>query len=355
MRLYTGLKIFHYQNKLDSLPQDQPTILPPIHIRIKPTNACNHNCSYCAYRADNLQLGQHMNIRDRIPEAKMAEIVEDCVALGVKAVTFSGGGEPLCYPHIVKTANALADGGVGIATLTNGALLQGAAADVFAHRGVWVRLSMDGWDGPSYARYRNVPETEFARVMDNIEAFQKRGGPCFLGVSFIVGQDNADHVFEMGRRLKDAGVASLKYSPCVVSNDGRENNAYHRPIFDKVKEQTARAAAELADEGFEIFDSYHRLDEKFTKSYSWCPYLQILPVIAADQRVYSCQDKAYNLDCGLLGSIRDRRFADFWRDGKDKFFAINPARDCNHHCVANGKNRLVHEYLDADPRHLPFV
>lgn len=355
MHFYTGLKIFHYQSKLDSLQRDNQSILPPVHIRIKPTNVCNHSCSYCAYRAEGLQLGQNMDVRDRIPEAKMAEIVEDCISMGVKAVTFSGGGEPLCYPHIAKTANALADGGVRIATLTNGALLQGEVAETFAHRAVWVRVSMDGWDGPSYARYRNVPETEFARVMANIEGFQRLGGACFLGVSFIVNQDNARHVFDIAKRLKNAGVASLKFSPCVVSNNGKENNAYHAPIFNKVKEQTSRAIEELADEHFEIFDSYHELDEKFKKAYTWCPYLQILPIIAADQRVYSCQDKAYNLSCGVLGSIRDKRFIDFWTNDKDKFFTINPSRDCNHHCVANSKNRLVHEYLNAAPDHLPFV
>jgi hypothetical protein len=106
---------------------------------------------------------------------------------------------------------------------------------------------------------------------------------------------------------------------------------------------------------FEIYDSYQRQLESFRKEYDWCPYLQILPVIGADQNVYSCQDKAYNLDCGLIGSIRDRRFRDFWTDGKAKFFAIDPSRDCNHHCVADAKNLMVLDYLRADAEHLAFV
>ncbi len=75
--LYTKMKIFHYMEKIDSLPKNTDKIMAPIHIRIKPTNVCNHNCWYCAYRADNLQLGKDMVIKDYIPEKKMMEIIDD--------------------------------------------------------------------------------------------------------------------------------------------------------------------------------------------------------------------------------------------------------------------------------------
>ena len=40
-----------------------------------------------------MQLGEDMDQKDLIPEDKMMEIVEDLVNMGVKTVTFSGGGE----------------------------------------------------------------------------------------------------------------------------------------------------------------------------------------------------------------------------------------------------------------------
>ena len=75
--LYTRMKVFHYKDKIDSLPASRPEVLPPLHIRIKPTNACNHKCSYCAYRHEDLQLGEDMSVRDMIPRDKMREILED--------------------------------------------------------------------------------------------------------------------------------------------------------------------------------------------------------------------------------------------------------------------------------------
>jgi len=214
---------------------------------------------------------------------------------------------------------------------------------------------MDGWDGQSYQRYRGVDENEFSKIIENIENFIGFGGPCYLGISLIIDEENASHVMPFIRMMHDIGVNSVKLSPCIVSNDARKNNLYHRPFFQQVREQINQAKERFVHKNFELFDAYHTLDERFSKNYKWCPFQQILPVIGADQRVYSCQDKAYNLSCGLLGSLRKQTFKEFWFKGKAQFLTIDPSINCNHHCVANSKNHLIHDYLNADKRHLSFV
>jgi MoaA/NifB/PqqE/SkfB family radical SAM enzyme len=349
------MKVFHYKEKIDSLPPHTDKIMPPVHIRIKPTNVCNHNCRYCAYRADNLQLGKDMVVKDSIPKDKMMEVIEDVIEMGVKAVTFSGGGEPFCYSHLLETIKKLSQSPVKFAALTNGSRLNGELATWFARYATWLRVSMDGWDGESYAVYRGVSRNEFSKIMNNMERFAALEGNCYLGVSLIVDRSNAPHIYAMTGRLKDIGVNSVKISPCVVSNDGAENNMYHRPVFEQVKAEIKKAFEDFADDSFEIFDAYHELGEKFHKHYTWCPYLQILPVIGADLNIYPCQDKAYNLEEGVVGSIKARRFKEFWMSDKEKFFRINPSVLCGHHCVANQKNIMLHEYLNADREHLGFV
>lgn len=353
--LYTRAKIFHFGDKLESLPASSASIEPPLHVRIKPTNACAHNCRYCAYRVSNLQLGRDMNERDSIPGDKMLEILEDLVAMGVRAVTFSGGGDPFYYQHLTEAVRRLSESPVKFAALTNGSRLEGELAELFALHGTWLRVSIDGWDDASYARYREVRSGEFTRVVTNMKRFKSLQGPCNLGISMVVDQENYRHIYDIAVRMKDIGADSIKVSPCIVSNYGRENNEYHRPIFPAVQEQVNQATADLGDEHFQVYNAFHRQLETFEKPYSWCPYLQILPVIGADLNVYSCQDKAYNLTSGLLGSLDGVCFRDFWFSGKDKFFTINPARHCNHHCVADARNRLVLEYLEADHNHLAFV
>jgi len=353
--LYSKMKIFHYPEKLASLPLTNKEILPPLHIRIKPTNACNHRCRYCAYLDENLQLGKDMEIRDSIPRDKMMEIIDDLDTMGVKAITFSGGGEPFVYPHFLETIRKLTKTKVKFASLSNGARITGEIAELFAQHATWLRISIDGWDDESYAQYRGIRVGEFTKVLDNMKRFKAMKGPCYLGISFIVDRQNADHVYEFVLKMKEIGVDSVKISPCIVSNDGKENNAYHQPVYQLIKDQAQRAVEELQAPNFEIFDSYHLLDEKFDRPYSWCPYIQIHPVIGADLNIYSCHDKAYNLDSGIIGSIRDQRFKDYWFSDKRNFFKINPSLHCGHHCCVNDRNKAVLEYLGADPVHLDFV
>lgn len=355
MNLYTKLKIFHFKDKLDSLPLEVEKILPPIHVRIKPTNMCNHNCSYCAYRADNLQLGKDMHLQDFIPKFKMMEIIDDFSEMGVKSVTFSGGGEPFYYPYFEDVIKKLSTTNIKFAAITNGSKLSGRIAELFAQYGTWIRVSIDGWDDESYANYRKVSIGDFSKVLKNMNEFKKLGGKCFLGVSVIVDKKNASHIYELLEKLYHIGVDSVKISPCIIDNDSKKNNQYHKEHFKSVKEQIQISKNKLESDTFEIFDAFHELDEKFTKDYNWCPYLQILPVIGADQNVYSCQDKAYNLKEGLLGSIRTTSFKKFWIENKEKFFRIDPSKHCIHHCVANEKNKMVLEYLNADNDHLDFV
>ncbi|VAW19154.1 Radical SAM domain protein, partial [hydrothermal vent metagenome] len=210
-------------------------------------------------------------------------------------------------------------------------------------------------DGPSYAKYRGVKDTEFDKVMQNIKDFKAYGGKCFLGVSYIVDKDNQSHVFEMLERLQGLGVDSVKVSACIVSNEGAETNEYHKPFYSNVKKQLGKFQKINTDGKFEVFDAYHEIDEKFKKDYTWCPYLQVLPVIGADLNIYPCQDKAYNLDDGLVGSIKNVRFKDFWFSDKNKFYKINPSKVCNNHCVANIKNHRILEYLETDKEHMAFV
>jgi len=356
--VYSSGKIFHFPGKLESMSRGEWSA--PIHVRLKPTNRCNHNCSYCCFRNSNLLLSEKMDVRDEIPPEKMREVTRDLVEMNVRAVTLSGGGEPLCYPHVVETVRALLDGGVKVAALTNGGLLRGEIAGVLARRATWVRVSMDAADAELYAATRDCPPSEFDRVCDNIRDFAKTPGrTCTLGLNFIVTRENSRRVPAFLRMAKELGVDHVKVSAVVVSTQPDENAAYVAPFFDAVKKQLAECVAELAGGAFSVVDKFHMPEaspESFRREYTECPMSQWLTVIAADQNVYTCQDKAYTSG-GLLGSIRDRTFRDLWFSDelRGRLRELNPALECRHHCVAHGKNLMLHDYFEADQEHLDFV
>jgi MoaA/NifB/PqqE/SkfB family radical SAM enzyme len=125
--IYSSLKVFGYH---EHASRTDGSLHAPVHVRIKPMNACNERCWYCAYRVEDLSLGSEMKVRDSIPRDKMFEIVDDLIEMDVKAVTFSGGGEPLIYPDIAATVHRLAAGGFKIGTLTNVLWAPGPQAQV---------------------------------------------------------------------------------------------------------------------------------------------------------------------------------------------------------------------------------
>jgi MoaA/NifB/PqqE/SkfB family radical SAM enzyme len=353
-QLYSHLKFVNFPDRLQALREGR--LAAPVHVRIKPVNRCNHNCWYCAYRYDDLQLGQDMVEQDVLPDAKMFEIVEDLVEMGVKAVTFSGGGEPLLYRKMPEVIERLAQGGIAIAALTNGSALSGRVAEAFARHGTWIRISIDAWDDESYAIGRRIKHGEFSRVIDNMRNFTRSGTRCVLGISFIVTKDNYAHIPEVCALFKSAGANHVSLSGVVVDNDGRTNNAYHAPFYAEVARKIAEVQETLVDSTFRITNYYHEIEERFEKPYHFCPFQQFQTIIGADAMVYSCHDKAYTAR-GALGSIKDRSFKDFWfsPECRDKVWAIDPARDCRHHCVAHKRNLMMTELLALDPDHAAFV
>ncbi|MBF0447822.1 MAG: radical SAM protein [Magnetococcales bacterium] len=351
--LYSSLKFLRFQEHLEALKNRQ--VLAPVHVRIKPTNRCNHDCWYCAYKVDHLQLGDDMVEADAIPEKKMREIVDDLIAMQVKAVTFSGGGEPLLYKSLPETIERLALGGVKVASLTNGTNLKGRMADAFAQHATWVRISLDGWDDASFSRIRGCRDGEFSRVVDNIRQFAQRQSNCTVGISYVITQENYQHTYDVCALFKQAGANHIKLSGVVVDNEGSVNNRYHQSIMAAVSEQIQQAQ-QLNDERFSVVNHYHELEERFDKSYTFCPYLLFLPVIGADQVVYSCHDKAYNKS-GEWGSIKDRSFQSFWfsEENRLRMYGLDPSKSCRHHCVAHSRNLAILEYLNIDPDHGVFV
>ena len=351
---YSALKFMQFADHLQD--DEAGRIKPPVHVRVKPTNRCNHNCWYCAYRVDNLSLGEDMDEKDSIPSERMLALAHEFVESGVKAVTFSGGGEPLLYKALPEVIDILATGGIRVAALTNGSNLKGRMADAFAEHGTWIRVSLDAWDNPSYVKSRGAQTDGFSRLLDNIQAFTARDTRCVLGVSLIVGKDNHQHILEICSILKTVGVNHVKVSGAVVSNDVLGNNEYHSTIKTEVENQISIAQRALVDSSFNILNHYHDMPSRFEKKYSSCPSMRLLTIVGADQGIYTCQDKAYT-DTGYLGSIANLSFKDFWNTDttQSALRSFNPTTQCDHHCIGHNKNVIMHEYLSLDQDHSYFV
>ena len=162
---YGGLKIVWHHDKLDSLRKG--IVTAPICVRIKPTNRCDHRCFYCSYDPDVEEtniLSYGFNRNDEIPFEKMMEILDDFKEMGVKGITFSGGGEPLIYPRIEEVLKKTIQNGIDLSIITNGQKLEGKKAE-YLYNAKWVRISLDSCKPETFCQSRRIPEVLFEKLV----------------------------------------------------------------------------------------------------------------------------------------------------------------------------------------------
>lgn len=108
--------------------------LTPVHIQFLPTNKCNMKCSFCSCseRDASLEMDFHL----------ATAIIKECRKAGTKAVTITGGGEPLLYPQFSELVDCFIDNNIKIGLVTNGLLLNKIPRDTL-NKITWCRISND--------------------------------------------------------------------------------------------------------------------------------------------------------------------------------------------------------------------
>ena len=337
---YTNFKIAWYQDKLKSFVFNEVTA--PIYVRVKPTNRCCHKCIWCVYEEKNSNMHTGMSRSDELPLPKLLEILGDFSDIGVKAVTYSGGGEPLVYPGINEVFETTLDKNIALSLITNGQLLRGKSADLLKNS-KWVRVSMDYYDEASFTGVRGVGAQQFHTICSNVETFStSKSKECNLTSNWIISRDNYKKIIEASRMMKNIGIELVRFSPLWVKDFYR----YHDPIKAEVKEILAEAR-NLETDGFKIVDGYNT-DIAVARSVPKCYYNQVVPVVGADGNVYTCHNKAYDPD-GAIGSVKTQSFKQLWFSGETKKFfdGFQPIKTCKNQCANEQKNQFIQGMVDC--------
>lgn len=355
-RQYSTWKILHHHDALADLAGNVRRA--PIYIRLKPTNRCIQHCKYCSYGSGQpeLRAANRTQVRqaDQIPGEKLREIIGDMVAMGVKAMTFSGGGEPLFHPDIAEAAALVRDGGMDLSLITNGQLLSGDLAQCFT-AAKWVRFSIDSAKAAPYAAMRGVSESAFDQVCTNLYEFSKmRHRDCVLGVNFVVGVDNYEMIYEAAGLFKELGADNVKFSPMQLNSGASQNS-----IRDEVLGQLIKAEKEFADEGFSIVNKYLEECEHMDfdpPNLERCYFCELTTIIGADCKVYLCQTRAYDSQAELCDiSGQSLKNAWFSSTTTERIRRLLPKRDCRSLCIYESKNKMLDQYFNVDADHINFV
>lgn len=350
--IYSQLKVAHHPDRIEDFKKGKRP--KPIHVQLILSDLCNQDCGFCAYRMSSglsnelfaegeLAKTGHNNPNRMIPTDKALEIVNDCAEMGVKAIQFTGGGEPTVHPNhlgIMQRAQVL---GMDTALVTNGVKLTPGDPAILRHQ--WIRVSVDAGNAADYAAVRRVPVGHWAKMWDNVEklATNYKGT---LGIGFVITPQNYRGIKDAARRAREAGAANMRVG-AVFSSEGTR---FYGDLVPEIMWEVADAKAAEDRPDFEVIDLFGRrigdLDHGQPEEPE-CHYQYLTVYIGGDLNVYRCCNTAYT-KAGLVASLHGQRF-------RDALLRYEPfdARTCRA-CQFLGQNEALRALVNR-PTHENFV
>jgi MoaA/NifB/PqqE/SkfB family radical SAM enzyme len=357
---YSILKAAWHTDRIDTMRRGEQAA--PVSLQLVLSDLCNHDCWWCAYRASNgLSSAEFAgpgkdgkpthNPNRMIATPKATEIITDAHEIGVKSVTFTGGGEPTVHPDHIDLFRLALGLGMDCSLNTNGNLLRPGWEDVLP-RFAYVRFSIDGGTAQEYGKDRRVSLGVYSKVLGNLAALVAEVGktesPCVVGAGYVVTGDNYVNLDAGVRRIRDTGAKYVRLAS-VQSTDGTAGYG------DKLEAARAAVAAvqSLATPDFQVvnlFDS--AMGRRMTDPF--CGFQQMVMYVGANLKIYRCCYTAYS-KLGESGDLAEQSLADWFRsEEKRRTYADFDARSCSV-CPLADKNDVISYMVSEKPTHVNFV
>lgn len=135
--------LFHYGTMIPEIVRGKQNF-NPVAIEIHPTAKCNHRCIHCSYMERN-------ESRVSLSGEVMDSLVNSIINMGIKAVYFSGGGEPTLYPELPKYITKLHENGVECALITNASCFNRMGFVPIANMFNYIAISVPGIDDDTFS------------------------------------------------------------------------------------------------------------------------------------------------------------------------------------------------------------
>ncbi|MBI5481529.1 MAG: radical SAM protein [Deltaproteobacteria bacterium] len=329
----------------------------PVTVELQLGTECNLACPECISRP--------LPGPGRFVPARATEIARELVALGVRCVVLSGGGEPLLHPEAGAVLQTLAAGGVATALVTNGTLLH-TQLDAIAECAARVRVSVDAATSRTHGRFRpsRAGDECFPTVVANLGALARRMRGQ-LTFSFLVisrrdatsgvVESNAGEIVAAARLAREAGCHAFDV-----------NLAFdRRPWIDPAHSVVARTLADQVESLRELDGPEFRvcvgdLVEAVAAGradpippapgYARCPAAEIRAAVAPGG-VFLCP-RHMSLVAACYGDPVTTPLAEIWASGArgGALGAVDPRRHCAGACMSMGLNEELLRAIDEARR-----
>ena len=325
----------------------------PILFEIDPTNKCNHDCPWCSFskwRSEN---------EDSLCINTLKILLHNLKKGGTKAINWTGGGEPLMNRNTIEAILYANEIGFDQGIFTNGALLNDTKSDILSKCMTWIRISLDAYDGASYAKSHGTYDGAFKKIIDNISNICRKHNRCTVGVGFVINESNYEGIEIISKIIKDVGADYIQFKPEIR----RPGNSQVSPEFfrDKVFPLLDKASL-LSDNKFNVMITKYRFDDvlspetNFGRNYNKCYSHNFQGAIAADGKVYVCDHHKGEKDYEI-GDIKKNSIIEIWKSNKRKdvisYLDSTDLSQCQICCRNHELNKFLWHIKNVDKRMHP--
>jgi len=318
----------------------------PLTIELDLTNHCNHRCSFCVW-------GEHIAVdKSSLEKETIKQCIKDMKVLGTKAITFTGGGEPMIHKDFYEILSFAKSIGLDCGLITNGSAITEKNCDLLMKNLKWIRLSMSGGDKDSYLAVQG--KDHFELVCKNLEMLckDKKGAKSDLkvGIRMLITEENLHTLTKLTKIIVDMeGINYLQIAPDHDNEDG--GKFWHGENVEQEKNKAEILLKEknikFITSGFEILNTSEDNKEEILNKPRKC-YAHFYQIaIMADGNVAFCKNARFD-EKFSVGNINKNTIQEIWNSKKNKEFEswVRP-NNCGLTCKNIRVNLGAEEILSA--------
>jgi len=351
---FSPLKLLTHQEKIRTMHGGG--FVYPVSVEFDASNSCPHDCPFCSFGTSQSH-GYRQQNWVQFPTDRALTLMEELAACGVKAVTFTGGGEPLVHKQIAAIMERAASVGLEFGVVTNGFALKGAAQDVIAKHAKFLRVSLDAGTPETHQFTHGTATPQFHAIIANLAATRAKSSTLTIGASFCVMDQNWKEIYAAAKLVKDAGGNYLEVRPTFPTDwrgDGW-GSALADGHVDDAKTEILHARTHLVGDGFRVIGMVDRFDALAApkKEFSQCRTGSLTTVIGADGRIWWCcvqrGQEFFN-----TASVLHQPFAAAWREAMDKKMSERIDLSTCPRCRYDSMNVVIEQAVMSDGLHANF-
>jgi radical SAM protein with 4Fe4S-binding SPASM domain len=313
---------------------------PPVTAEIYLTNKCNHACIWCVSE------DYRWMTNDKMPIERFTTLLEELSQRDVRAISLSGGGEPLLHPKFDGILDIMAryKHKFKYGLVTNGVFLNRHIEkinDLFQ----WVRISLDAANSEQHYVVHKGRQDDFERIIDNISQLHSP----YVGVGYLVCEDNCKDIYDFIIGTLPRNVDYIQIRPAYWTHQLSLNDANN--FVKEVEEAKRDKRSNLL-----VYINMHRFDtlKNQSKEFLKCHSTPLIAIVGPEGNLYLCCQRQGEKDA-LIGNIMQSNFWSVW-DSEAHWQAIDSidVKQCPS-CRNAPYNKIIEQAFEKDGMHKEFL